>query len=1101
MRVLRVLLFLLIAVSSYGQFNQKGLPLLRNFLPEEYDASDQNWSVAQDHRGVMYFGNNDQGILEYDGKTWRKIPVPRNALVRSLAADSLGTIYVGIIGDFGYLSPTHNGGIEYKSLFELVTDSIGPFSDIYKIHVFKGKVYFFNRNFLFVYDGEKVDVKSINPDRKFYNLFSFVANNRYYVGSYTEGLRELIDDELVIAPNGNYFAKKNIMAIAPYKGNWVNIVSNTGLYRYNQVTGDVVNITNLNKFYNIALDDALPYHAIPMTDASLGIAYIVGKNYSFAQLDSMAKPLRVINKANGLLDETVTYAYQTKTDYGSSPLWLPLNVGIARADIHSQISRFSEESGIRGGILGVTRFNNRLFVLTMSGVFYQDFDKDGFAYFKQIPQINSAAWSHLHFREPKTGQQRLLIGTITSGIFEIDNRFRVTSISSSPEFAGKIAHVAYSMFQPEHNPDIVYLGMGGSLAAIRWDGQRWLNVGRLFEGKLRSEYRSIVSVKPKEIWLGTYVDGVTRVTFDKDTVITHFGVNDGLAALKDNIVFTLKNKVYIATGNGVYSLNEQSGKLEPALLPGLNKPIEGKGIIRMIPYDEGYVMACHLPNGSRWIEMVKPGEDGNDVVERRPFRSLPSRWTDYFFEDSDGTLWIAISTELFTFDKTVKRNFNDSFNALIRKVVIKGDSVLFNGTFIKENKDGKVVVGTAQTPKQTPTLSYGFNSATFEVASTFFEKEDATEYSFMLVGFDKDWSRWTTTPNPIYTNIPEGSYTFKVKARNIYGIESSVAEYSFSIKPPWYRSIFAYISYVIMLALLVWGIVVFNTRRLIAEKERLEQIVQERTAEVVAQKEELEHQRDKIFEQNEEIKSSINYASRIQNALLTPVETINDIFDDYFIMFLPRDIVSGDFYWLSQVGNRKICVVADCTGHGVPGGFMSMLGIGFLTQIMAKGEPLTASQILDQLRAMIIQALHQTGKSGENKDGMDLALYIVDSDKGHIEFAGANNPLVLIRDNEIIHYKGDKMPIGIHLRCDTPFENQIIEYKKGDVIYTFSDGYPDQFGGPDLRKFMIKNLKELFLSIHSKPMAEQREILYKALHDWQGETPRIDDVVVMGVRL
>jgi serine phosphatase RsbU (regulator of sigma subunit) len=178
-----------------------------------------------------------------------------------------------------------------------------------------------------------------------------------------------------------------------------------------------------------------------------------------------------------------------------------------------------------------------------------------------------------------------------------------------------------------------------------------------------------------------------------------------------------------------------------------------------------------------------------------------------------------------------------------------------------------------------------------------------------------------------------------------------------------------------------------------------------------------------------------------------------------------------------------------------------MLGIAFLTQIMAKCEKLTASQILDQLRAMIIASLHQTGKMGENKDGMDIALYIIDSDTKTIEFAGANNPLVLIRDNEIIQVKGDKMPIGIHIRCDKPFTNNVMDYQKGDVLYTFSDGYPDQFGGPDERKFMIKNLKEMLVDIHQKPMAEQRDILHNKLLEWQGDTSRIDDIVLMGLRI
>ena len=311
----------------------------------------------------------------------------------------------------------------------------------------------------------------------------------------------------------------------------------------------------------------------------------------------------------------------------------------------------------------------------------------------------------------------------------------------------------------------------------------------------------------------------------------------------------------------------------------------------------------------------------------------------------------------------------------------------------------------------------------------------------------------------------------------------------------------AFILYFILAVCLVWGIVKWNTRRLIAEKERLEQIVRERTAEVVAQKEEIEQQKEKIAAQNEEITSSIQYASRIQTALLTPTDQINRIFPENFILYLPRDIVSGDFYYITQAGKLKVSVVADCTGHGVPGGFMSMLGISFLTQIIGTKTDLKANEVLNELRNLVITALHQTGEIGGSKDGMDIAIYIIDEETQTLQFAGANNPLILIRNNELTHIKGDKMPIGIHLRGELSFTNNVIQIQKGDVIYTFSDGYVDQFGGEDGRKFMIKHFKELLLEIHHKPMSEQRQILDETLKNWHGNTPRIDDVVVMGVRI
>jgi serine phosphatase RsbU (regulator of sigma subunit) len=177
-----------------------------------------------------------------------------------------------------------------------------------------------------------------------------------------------------------------------------------------------------------------------------------------------------------------------------------------------------------------------------------------------------------------------------------------------------------------------------------------------------------------------------------------------------------------------------------------------------------------------------------------------------------------------------------------------------------------------------------------------------------------------------------------------------------------------------------------------------------------------------------------------------------------------------------------------------------MMGISFLNQIIGQEKTLNAGEILNQLRANIIQSLHQTGKVGENKDGMDIALYIIDPRTNKCQYAGANNPLILIRNDEATVYKADKMPIGIYIKGDEPFTNNEIDLEPNDVIYTFSDGYVDQFGGPDKRKFMSKNFRELLLQIHKKPMPDQCEILNQTLQEWHGELDRVDDVVVMGYR-
>jgi len=257
-----------------------------------------------------------------------------------------------------------------------------------------------------------------------------------------------------------------------------------------------------------------------------------------------------------------------------------------------------------------------------------------------------------------------------------------------------------------------------------------------------------------------------------------------------------------------------------------------------------------------------------------------------------------------------------------------------------------------------------------------------------------------------------------------------------------------------------------------------------------------------ITEQKKEITDSIQYASRIQDAMLPPGDYLDSLLPERFILFKPRDIVSGDFYYITEKDGKIICVVADCTGHGVPGALMSMLGISFLNEIISKHRTLPHSnEILEELRAHVIRSLRQTGKVGESQDGMDMALFIADMKNMKMEFSGAYNSLWLIREGELFQKKADKMPIGIYSSSDRSFTRQDIDLQKGDMVYSFSDGYSDQFGGPMGKKFMSKNFRKLLLNIHSKSMKEQRRILEETFEQWIADTSQVDDILVVGIRV
>jgi phosphoserine phosphatase RsbU/P len=302
----------------------------------------------------------------------------------------------------------------------------------------------------------------------------------------------------------------------------------------------------------------------------------------------------------------------------------------------------------------------------------------------------------------------------------------------------------------------------------------------------------------------------------------------------------------------------------------------------------------------------------------------------------------------------------------------------------------------------------------------------------------------------------------------------------------------------------------------------LEEKVRERTAEIMAQKEEIEAQRDsiqeqrnilsdinrslqkayvEIEEQKKHIEDSIHYARRIQNAILPPDEFVTALLPDAFVLYKPKDIVSGDFYWMASVDGIAIVAAVDCTGHGVPGAFMSIVGSNQLNYAVSVRKAIRPDLILNALNEGVTKSLRQTRLSSSVKDGMDISLITIDYKNAKLNYAGGNNPLFLIRNNELIQVKADKFPIGGYMgEALKDFTNNEMDLQKGDVMYLFSDGYVDQFGGTDDSKFLVRRFRELLLKIHNEPMNEQKEILNQVNEDWRGNSVQIDDILVIGIR-
>jgi serine phosphatase RsbU (regulator of sigma subunit) len=376
-----------------------------------------------------------------------------------------------------------------------------------------------------------------------------------------------------------------------------------------------------------------------------------------------------------------------------------------------------------------------------------------------------------------------------------------------------------------------------------------------------------------------------------------------------------------------------------------------------------------------------------------------------------------------------------------------------------------------------------------------FSAPDKVYYSTYLENFDTDWSKMTVSRDETY-NLSDGRYKFSVISVNENNLSQDLpVTFEIIIASPWWRKWWSILSAIILVA---GTIIIIVRERDKAQKkiqDYLEKELDARTSVVMKQKGEIELQ-------NIEITDSINYAKRIQSSILPDITKLKESFKDAFILFHPRDIVSGDFYWFDKLDDERfVLVCADSTGHGVPGAFMSMIGSTLLQDIVTRKRISKPSEILGLLDKQIFSTLNQNVELGVSNDGMDMVVCEFNLKTRHIRFASAMRPVIIVLDNEPFYIKGNRSSVGGESAIDKYFDDQEYYLSEGDTIYLFSDGLPDQFGGIDGKKMKIARLKRILEQVSKLPMSEQKEALSKFYYDWKGEYDQVDDVLLMGVRV
>ncbi|MFT4602945.1 MAG: serine phosphatase RsbU (regulator of sigma subunit) [Arenicella sp.] len=390
-------------------------------------------------------------------------------------------------------------------------------------------------------------------------------------------------------------------------------------------------------------------------------------------------------------------------------------------------------------------------------------------------------------------------------------------------------------------------------------------------------------------------------------------------------------------------------------------------------------------------------------------------------------------------------------------------------------------------------LDYHNNHLTFNFQGVSQINGHKLSYEYRLTGLEKTFTE-SQNKSVSYQNLPSGDYLFEVRAINNRGLKSDIKTISFEIQVAWFKSWWAYLLYFVLFSLLVVGFLRSRTAKLKKRQKELETEVANATHEITQQKEIVE-------EAHKEITDSINYAERIQRSFLASEALLNENLGEHFIYFNPKEAVSGDFYWAGNLDNGNFAVsCADSTGHGVPGAIMSILNISSIEKAV-ENKATKPAEIFNQARKLIIDRLKKDGSLEGGKDGMDASLISFNPEKTLMQYVAAGNPIWVIRNGELIDIKAEKMPVGKHDHDHIPFEGGEFELQKGDIIYSLTDGYQDQFGGEKGKKYKVKPFKRLLLDIFELPMQEQHQKISDTFDEWKGDLEQVDDVCIIGVRI
>jgi ligand-binding sensor domain-containing protein/serine phosphatase RsbU (regulator of sigma subunit) len=1035
-----------------------------NYSVQDGLAQSKVFDILQDSEGFIWLGTGS-GVSKYDGMNFYNFTIEdglKGNGVRKLFEDSHGTIWMGHVG--GNISTYIDG-----EFVKILPDSINIKADITDfiedsnkrlwISTQGGGAYMVEN--LGSYGEKPLSIHHFTGKTKLSDrVFDMVETNNGCIYFIIDGVIKVFNEETkgfdIYRPEGlSYYFQITTMFEDKNKNRWFGTY-NGGLHRLDFETGNITTFDSKR--------DGLANNFVTCISQDINGHLWIGT--WGGGITRISPDFTTFNQENGLQDNKIWCI--TNDREGNLLIGTHENgFSIFKGE---QFVAFNEKHGLTSTqISAIAQDNyNNMWIGTLDGLF--KYNLSG----QQIKPLNiTKKGSITEIVAIKKGLGPLMwIATKSDGIFSYN------TLSKKMHYPAMV------------NNSIIRSGKVTTCMEVDKEGMVWIGtIDGLFyhtpqnnglDRVLGSEITALFCDCDSTMWISTKSKGIAYIKGTSFFPIDTLNNITAMCMVKD-----AQNKLWIGTeGQGIIVYDNNNNIKRYSTIDGLLT-----NLITAVQTDKA---------GNIWIGtnlgLNQYNTDENkfhSYTKKSGFTGIEVK-NQAMFTDFDNNLWVGTVAGLFKYSPQ-----KDKPNTLEPSIHI---------TNFKVNlKDRPMEKGLK--------LNYNEKNIFIEYHAISLKDPDKVLYQIKLEGADNDWQPPTKQTFKNYSPLPPGRYTFKVKAcndRNIWN--TTPASFSFYIKPPFYLSwwFISIITIVIITSVVMY--IQIREQNLVREKEILEQKVKERTAEVV-------HKNEELALKNKNILDSIQYAQRIQEAILPASCFIQQNFPDSFVLFKPKDIVSGDFYFFEAFNDKLIFAAVDCTGHGVPGAFMSIVGHDGLKRATNEFQLSDPGEILDKLN-QLVQGTLQSETNPEVKDGMDISLCVYYPKTQEIKFAGANNPIYIVRkdntplikDNEamdialsefgknLYETKGNKQPIGAYINR-TPFTTHTFQLQSGDSVYVFSDGYADQFGGPKGKKFMYRTLKKMLLEHNNLSMVEQDIRYNEIIENWRGSREQIDDICLMGVRV